>query len=97
MLLAQGCKTLLLGDRVDVCAEDERHKVEERHPGVFGQELLREGQADGRGDPADLHDLPEAHPDGCSHLVVCPSTSDEGHSSEIHGILNRRNLLAVLA
>lgn len=79
MLLAQGCKTLLLGHRVDIRAENERDKIEERHPGVFRQEFLREGQADGRCDPADLHDLPEAHADSCSHLVVCPGTGDEGH------------------
>lgn len=47
VLLTQGCKALLLGDCVDVGAENERHEVEEGHPGVLRQELLGKGQADG--------------------------------------------------
>ena len=76
VLLAECRKSLLLGDSVDIGADDERHQVEEWDPGVLGQELLGKGQADGGGDPADPHDLPETNTDSCPHLVECPGAGN---------------------
>jgi len=41
-----GREALLLGNAVNVGADDEGDEVEEGDPGVLGQELLGEGQAD---------------------------------------------------
>lgn len=92
MLLAQGGEAPLLGDGVDVGADDERHKVEEGDPHVFGQELLGKGQAERARDPADFHHLPEADPDGRPDLVEVPSTGDQGHGHEVDGVLDRSDL-----
>lgn len=92
MLLAQGSETLLLGDGVDVGADDEGHQVEEGHPELVGEELLSEGQAQRGSDPADLHDLPESNLDGRADLVVRLGTGDEGHRGEVDGVLDGRNL-----
>lgn len=45
-LLPQSSQPLLLGVRIDVCADNKRYKIEERDPSVLGQELLgkRQGQ-----------------------------------------------------
>jgi hypothetical protein len=79
VLSPQGSKPLLLGVRVDVCADDEADDVEEGHPCGFWKELLGEGQRDGRDNPADLHDGPETSPDGRADLVDCPGTRNERH------------------
>ena len=92
VLLAQGGEALLLGDGVDVSADDEGHNVEEGHPELVGQELLGKGQADGRGDPGDAHHLPEADLDGGAHLVVCAGAGDEGHGHEVDAVLDRGDL-----
>jgi hypothetical protein len=90
----QGSEPLLLGLGVDVRADDEGHEVEERNPHVFGEELLRESQADGRGDPSHPHDPPEAHPDGGPHLRVRLGAGDEGHGDEVYRVLDGSNLYA---
>lgn len=92
VLLAQSCKTSLLGDGVDVGANDEGHQVEEGHPSVFGQELLGKGQADGAGDPGHTHDLPEADTDGGADLVVCAGTGNQGHGRQVDGVLDGGDL-----
>lgn len=48
VLPAQSREALLLGNVVDIGTDEEGNKVEERHPGGFGQELLGKGQAEGR-------------------------------------------------
>lgn len=88
-LLPQSSQALLLGVRVDVGADDKGDDVEERHPRLLGQELLRERQGQRRGDPADLHDRHEAGPDGRAHLVEGPRAGDDGHGDEIDGVLDR--------
>lgn len=84
MLLAQSCETLLLGNGVDIRADDERNEVEERNPGALGKELLRKGQADGRGDPAHTHHLPKADLEGGAYLMERPRASDERHGDQVH-------------
>lgn len=97
MLLAERGEALLLGDGVDVCADDEGHKVEEGDPGVLGKELLRKGQAHRRGDPAHAHDLPEANANGGPHLVVRPRAGDESHGNKVHRVLDGCDLEVELA
>lgn len=92
MLLAQGGQPLLLGHGVDVGADDERDQVEEGYPCVLGQELLRKGQAHGRRDPADTHDLPEPDADGSPHLMVRPGASYDSHGAQVNGVLNGGDL-----
>jgi hypothetical protein len=96
VLLAESCESLLLRNGVDVGADDEADQIEEGNPQVLGEELLGEGEADGRDDPGDLHDLPEAHADGGADLVECAGASDEGHGDEIDHILDRCDLGALL-
>lgn len=43
-LLPQSSQPLFLGMRIDVCTDNKRYKVEERDPGVLGQELLGKRQ-----------------------------------------------------
>lgn len=92
MLLAEGGEALLLGDGVDVGANDEADEVEEGNPELVGEELLGEGEADGRGDPADLHDLPEADADGGTDLVDSAGAGDEGHGDEVDCVLDGGDL-----
>lgn len=92
VLLAQGGEALFLGDGVDVGADDEGHEVEEGHPGLLGQELLGEGQADGRRDPAHAHHFPEAGPDGGLDLVEVLGTGDERHGDQVDAVLDGRDL-----
>jgi hypothetical protein len=97
VLLAESCETLLLGDGVDVGADDEGHDVEEGNPELVREELLGKSQADRRGDPRDPHHLPEADLDGSTNLMVGASAGDEGHSNEIDAVLDRSDLGVVLA
>ena len=78
--------------RVDVGADDEGDDVEEGHPHVLGQELLREGERDGRRDPADAHDGDEAGAHGGADLVPAARARDDGHGGEVDGVLDGRDL-----
>jgi len=93
VLLAKGREALLLGNGVDIRADDEGYEVEEWYPGVLGQELLGEGEADRRGDPAYAHDLPETNPHRRPYLVECPCTGNEGHCDEVDRVLDGCNLV----
>lgn len=77
---------------IDVCTDDETNNVEEGHPGGFREELLGKGQRDGRDNPADLHDGPEACLDGGPHLVESARAGNEGHGDEVDAVLDGRNL-----
>ena len=90
--LSQSLETLLLGVRVDICADDEADEVEERHPRMFRQESLRKGERQGRGDPADLHYWHETGPDGRADLVESPGARNHGHATQIDRVLNRGDL-----
>jgi len=81
--------------RVDVGADDEADDVEEGHPSRLGQELLGKGQGDGRDDPADLHDRPEAGLDGRLDLVESTGAGNQGHGHEVDAVLDGRNLRLV--
>ena len=65
--------------RIDIGADDEGDDVEKGDPCLFGQELLRKGQCERGGDPADFHDGHEACFHRCAHLMVGPCAGDEGH------------------
>jgi hypothetical protein len=92
VLAPQGGKALLLGVGVDVGANDKADNVEEGHPRRLGQELLGKGERDGRDDPADLHDGPEAGLDRGTHLVKGAGTGDDGHGDEVYRVLDGRHL-----
>lgn len=92
VLLAQRRQALLLGNRVDVGADDERNNVEEGHPCVLGKELLGKSQADRRCNPADAHNFPETNLDSRPHVVEALGASNNGHGDEVDGILDRSNL-----
>lgn len=92
VLLAQGGETLLLGEGVDVSANDKGDQVEEGNPELVREELLGKGQADGRGEPRDAHDSPEADLDGGANLVERTSAGNESHGDQVDAVLDRRNL-----
>lgn len=94
MLSPECSKSLLLGVRVNVRADDESNNVEEWNPCLLWQEFLRKCKAEGRRDPANLHYWPEASLDSCSDLVEGASTGDDGHEDEINRVLDRCNLQA---
>lgn len=71
---------LLLGDGIDVGADDKGDEVEERHPCLLREELLGESEGDGRGCPGDLHDGHEAGADGGADLVGGAGAGDDGHA-----------------
>lgn len=77
---------------VDVGSNDESNNIEEGYPGVLGEELLSEGQAQGRGNPADLHDRHEASPNGSANLVDGPRTGDNSHGGQVDAVLDGGNL-----
>ena len=81
---------------VDIRPDDEGDNIEEWDPGLLRQELLRESQGQGRGDPADFHDSHESRPDGGSDLVPSSSASDDSHGHKINRILNRSNLVSLV-
>ena len=91
-LALQSFKALLLRVRVDVCSDDEANDVEEGHPGVLGKELLRKGKRQRRHNPADLHNGKEASLDGRLDLVERTCASDNGHTGEVDGVLDGRDL-----
>lgn len=80
--------------RIDIRADDKSDDVEKRHPGVLGQELLREREGEWGGDPADFHDGHEAGTDGGADLVEGTGAGDEGHGDEVDCILDGRDLRA---
>lgn len=80
---------------VDVGADEETDNVEERHPGVLREELLRESERNGGGDPADLHDGKETSLDGGADLVEGPCASDERHRGQVDRVLDGRHLYCV--
>lgn len=92
VLLAQSCETLLLGEGVDVGTNDKGDQVEEGDPELVREELLGKGQADGRGEPGDAHDSPEADLDGGANLVECASAGNESHGDQVDAVLDGCNL-----
>ena len=92
VLPPQSSKALLLGVCVYICPDYEANNVEERHPGVFRQELLGEGQGDGRNDPADLHDRHETSLDGGAHLVEGTGACNDSHGHEVYRVLDGGDL-----
>jgi hypothetical protein len=92
VLSSESREPLLLSVRVDVCADDEADDVEEGDPGGFWEELLGEGERDGRHDPADFHDGPETGFDGGAHLVEGAGAGDEGHGDEVDAVLDGGDL-----
>ena len=90
--LAQSFEALLLGVSVDVGSNEETDDVEERHPGVLGEELLGEGQSQRRSDPADLHDGHETSADGRANLVEGARASNNGHRAQVDGVLDGGDL-----
>jgi hypothetical protein len=92
VLPPESLQPLFLGVSVDVGSNDETDDVEERHPGLLGQESLRKRQGDGRGDPRDLHDRHEAGAHGGADLVERTRSSNDGHAEEVYGVLDRRDL-----
>ena len=88
----QCSQPLLLGMRVDVCPNHERHDIEERDPCILREKFLGKRQCQGRGDPTDFHDWHEPSSDSGAHLMECPGASDDCHRDEVDGILNGRNL-----
>lgn len=93
VLLPESCESLLLGVRIDVGTNDESDDVEEGHPCLLGQELLRECERDGRCGPRDLHDRHEAGPNGGAHLVEGTGAGNDGHASQVDGVLDGRDLV----
>ena len=81
--LPQRRQSLLFGVRVDIGADAESDDIEEGHPRLLRQELLRERQRDGRGDPGDFHDGHEAGADGGADLVPGAGAGDDGHGGEV--------------
>ena len=88
-LSPQSSQPLLLGVRIDICSDDERDDVEEWHPSVLRQELLRKRQSQRRCNPADLHDRHEACLDRSPDLMEGPRASNDSHRSEVHAVLDR--------
>lgn len=90
--LPESFQALLLGVGVDVGSNEESDNVEEGHPGVLGEELLSEGQAQGRGDPADLHDGHESSLNGRANLVDGARTGDNSHRGQVDAVLDGGDL-----
>lgn len=90
--LPQSLEALLLGVGVDIGSNEETDDVEERHPGVLGQELLGKGQGQWGGDPADLHDGQEAGLDGGANLVEGARASNDGHRGQVDAVLDGGDL-----
>lgn len=88
VLLPQGLQPLPLRVGVDIGTDHETNNVEEGHPGLLRQELLGNGQRNGRSDPADLHDRHETGTDSCAHLMEGASASNDGHCNKVNGILD---------
>ena len=82
---------------VDVGSDDETDDVEERHPRVLGEELLRKGKGQRRRDPADLHDGHEAGAHGSANLVDSARSGNNTHGGEVDSVLDRGDLHRWLA
>ena len=96
-LLPQRSEPLLLSVSVDVSANAKGDNIEEGYPCLLWQELLSEGQSNGRGDPGNLHDRHEAGTHRGADLMPGTSTSDDCHGGEVHSVLDGRNLVDVSA
>ena len=77
---------------VNIGSNEETNDVEEGHPGVLGEELLGEGQAQGRGDPADLHDGHESSLNGRANLVDGARTGNNSHGRQVDAVLDGGDL-----
>lgn len=80
---------------VDVRPDHKCHKVEERHPGLFGQELLGECERDWGSDPRHLHHRHEACANGSADLVKGACARNDGHGSQVDSILDGGDLLTI--
>jgi hypothetical protein len=58
--------------------------------------LLGKRQRNGRDDPADLHDRHKASLDGGLDLVISASARNQGHGDQVHGVLDGRDLRALV-
>lgn len=92
MCLPQSLETLLLGLGVDVGADEETDNVEERNPGLLGEELLRECERDGGGNPGHLHDWHESSLPCRVDSADVARTVDDGHGGKVDTVLDWRNL-----
>lgn len=92
VLLSQSSEALLLGNRVDICSDEEGDDVEEWDPGVLGKELLCECKSKWGCDPADFHDRPESSLPGCMNLMDGLRTGNDSHRDQINTVLDRGNL-----
>lgn len=97
VLPPESLQPLFLGVGVDVGSNDETDDVEERHPGLLGQESLRERQSDRRSDPRDLHDRHETGAHSGADLVERTRSSDDGHAEEVYSVLNGRYLRGLVS
>lgn len=95
VLSAERFEALSLGVGIDICANDKSNDIEEWHPGMFGEEILRERQGDRRCDPADFHDRHETSADGGADLVEGARAGNNGHRDQVYGILNRSDLQVI--
>lgn len=77
---------------VDIGTDNKAHQVEERHPGVLGEELLCKGKSQRRGDPANLHDGHETSAHSSANLVDVTRTGDDTHGREVDDVLDGSNL-----
>ncbi|KAB8360594.1 hypothetical protein FH972_024332 [Carpinus fangiana] len=81
-LVGEDMTTSQVQPRVDG-ADDKGNGVEERHPRLLRQELLRKSQRQGRCDPADLHDRHEAGSHRRADLVEGARAGDDCHEDQI--------------
>jgi len=91
LLLFESRHPLLLGESINIGSNDETDKVEEWNPSMRGQELLGERQSNWAGDPANFHDGEETRPNHSPDIFPLPGTSNEGHTSEVDDVLDRRD------
>ena len=64
---------------VDIGSNEETNDVEEWHPSVLGEELLRERKCERGSDPADFHDGHETSANCGANLMEGARASDNGH------------------
>lgn len=74
---------------IDICPNNKRHNVEEWHPGLLGQELLRERKGQRGGYPTNFHNGPESGTDGRAYLMPGTRAGDDSHARKVNGVLDR--------